>query len=126
MRDPIENVSLLQKQLNDLQLENQLLKNILDRSGIPYVQELKRMRAPEETSEYASNQGARIVHPSVITDDMANLFYSRFWGRQDVYAKRNEKKGTGEASYFTQCHNFWQDVCPKKHKQKIACKDCAY
>ena len=26
MRDPIENVSLLQKQLNDLQLENQILK----------------------------------------------------------------------------------------------------
>ena len=126
MRDPIENVSLLQKQLNDLQLENQLLKNILDRSGISYVQELKRMRAPEETSEYDLNQGARIIHPSVITDDMANLFYSRFWGRQDVYAKRNEKKGTGEASYFTQCHNFWQDVCPKKHKQKISCKDCTY
>lgn len=84
------------------------------------------MRAPEEKSEYDSNQGARIIHPSVITDDMANLFYSRFWGRQDVYAKRNEKKGTGEASYFTQCHNFWQDVCTKKYKQKIVCKDCAY
>ena len=34
MRELIENVSLLQKQLNELQLENQLLKNILDRSGI--------------------------------------------------------------------------------------------
>ena len=29
MRNPIENVSLLQKRLNDLQLENQVLKNIL-------------------------------------------------------------------------------------------------
>ncbi len=27
MRDPIENISKLQKQLNDLQLENQILKN---------------------------------------------------------------------------------------------------
>lgn len=40
MRDPIENVSLLQKQLNELQLENQILKNILDRSGISYASEL--------------------------------------------------------------------------------------
>ena len=36
MRDPVENISILQKQLNELQLENQLLKNILDRSGISY------------------------------------------------------------------------------------------
>ena len=28
MRDPVENVSLLQKQLNTLQLENQILKNM--------------------------------------------------------------------------------------------------
>ena len=31
MRDSIENISQLQKKLNDLQLENQILKNILDR-----------------------------------------------------------------------------------------------
>lgn len=29
MRNPVENISLLQKQINDLQLENQILKNIL-------------------------------------------------------------------------------------------------
>lgn len=34
MRDTIENISLLQKQLNDLQLENQVLKNLLDQSGM--------------------------------------------------------------------------------------------
>ena len=33
MRDSIENISQLQKQLNDLQLENQILKNILDKAG---------------------------------------------------------------------------------------------
>lgn len=31
---------------------------------------------------------------------------------------------TGEASYFPQCNNFWQEVCPKRYKQKINCKDC--
>ena len=34
MRDAVENVGLLQKQLNELQIENQLLKSILDRSGM--------------------------------------------------------------------------------------------
>jgi len=30
MRDKFENISILQKKLSDLQLENQILKNILD------------------------------------------------------------------------------------------------
>ena len=41
MREPIENISLLQKQINHLQLENQILKNILDRSGISYTHEIE-------------------------------------------------------------------------------------
>lgn len=36
MRDPIENVTRLQKQLNNMQLENQVLKNILDKAGLSY------------------------------------------------------------------------------------------
>ena len=43
MRNPVENISLLQKQINDLQLENQILKNILDRSGISYTHEIARI-----------------------------------------------------------------------------------
>lgn len=124
MRNSIENISSLQKQMNELQLENQILKNILDGSGISYVEELRRLREPEKAAEYDLDQGARIIHPKQITDEMANMFYARFWGRQDVYAKRSEKKGTGEASYYTQCHNFWQENCPKKHKQKMNCKEC--
>lgn len=126
MRNPIENISRLQTQINDLQLENQILKNILDNAGISYRQELKRLYSVEELCDYDPNQGARIQSPIEITEKMAVMFYSRFWGRQDVYAKRNEKKDTGEASYYTQCHNFWKEVCPKKYKQKINCKDCKY
>ena len=44
MRDSIENISQLQKQLNDLQLENQILKNILDRAGLSYHIELSAYR----------------------------------------------------------------------------------
>lgn len=124
MRPPTDNITTLQKQINDLQLENQILKHILQRSGISYVQELKRMRESGDAEEYDSNQGARIIHPKQITEEMANLFYARFWGRQDVYDKRSEKKGTG--GYYTQCHNFWKEVCPKRHRQKMNCKDCPY
>ena len=97
MRDFVENISLLQKQINNLQLENQILKNILDRSGISYAHEIDRIREPERGEEYDPDQGGRISHPGKITVEMANLFYARFWGRQDVYARRSEKKGTGEA-----------------------------
>lgn len=119
MRESIENISRLQTQLNDLQLENQILKNILDNAGISYRQELMHLRSSEEVCEYVPNQGARIQAPAEITEKMAVMFYSRFWGRQDVYAKRNEKKDTGEASYFTQCHNFWKEVCPKNIGKKL-------
>lgn len=126
MRQSIENISLLQKQINDLQLENQILKNILDRSGISYKHEIARIGASEKAEEYDPDQGARIIHPKQITAEMANLFYSRFWGRQDVYARRGEKKGTGEAGYYTQCHNRWEDVCPKTRHEKMNCKDCPH
>lgn len=126
MRDPIENISHLQAQLNDLQLENQILKNILDHAGISYTGEIMRLRAAEELCDYDTNQGARIQFPSEITEKMAVMFYSRFWGRQDVYAKRNEKKNTGEASYFPQCDNFWTESCYRKRKQNVSCGDCKY
>ena len=60
MRDTIENISLLQKQLNDLQLENQVLKNLLDQSGISYMQALKRLRTPEAVTAYDPDQGAEL------------------------------------------------------------------
>ena len=115
-----------QKQINDLQLENQILKNILDRSGISYTHEITRINAPENAEEYDPDQGAQIIHPRQITDEMANLFYARFWGRQDVYAKRSEKKGTGEVGYYTQCHNRWENICPKMRHEKMNCKDCPH
>lgn len=47
-----------------------------------------------------------------------------FWGRQDVYAKRSVNKETGKAAYYPQCNNFWTNVCHKKIKDGINCKDC--
>ena len=79
MRDAVENVGLLQKQLNELQIENQLLKNILDRSGISYMQELKYLREPEKAESFDPKQGTRITHPREITDKMVNIFLTIFY-----------------------------------------------
>ena len=125
MRDAVENVGLLQKQLNELQIENQLLKSLLDRSGISYMQELRHLREPESTENFDPNQGARISHPIEITDKMVDIFLTYCWGRPDVYAKRSEKKN-GESGYYPQCNNFWTEICPRKQGQKIKCKDCSY
>ena len=124
MRDSIENISQLQKQLNDLQLENQILKNILDRAGLAYNKELSAFRQNDSKEDYNPKQGKRIIHPQSITENMANKFFYMFWGRQDVYAKRSVNKETGKAAYYPQCNNFWTSVCHKKIKDGINCKDC--
>ena len=124
MRDSIENISQLQKKLNDLQLENQILKNILDKAGLSYHKELSKLRQSGSKEAFDPEQGKRIIHPQAITENMANQFFSMFWGRQDVYAKRSVNKDTGKAAYYPQCNNFWTNVCHKKIKDGINCKDC--
>lgn len=124
MRDSIENISQLQKKLNDLQLENQILKNILDKAGLSYHKELSKLRQSGSKEAFDPEQGKRIIHPQAITENMANQFFSMFWGRQDVYAKRSVNKETGKAAYYPQCNNFWTNVCHKKIKDGINCKNC--
>ena len=124
MRDSIENISQLQKKLNDLQLENHILKNILDKAGLSYHKELSKLRQSGSKEAFDPEQGKRIIHPQAITENMANQFFSMFWGRQDVYAKRSVNKETGKAAYYPQCNNFWTNVCHKKIKDGINCKDC--
>ena len=98
MRNTTENLSALQSRMNDLQLENQVLKQLLEQNGISYCREIQALHAPEKLEKYETNQGARIRHSQMITDVMANHFYARFWGRQDVYSKRSENK-KGEAGF---------------------------
>ena len=124
MRNTTENLSALQSRMNDLQLENQVLKQLLEQNGISYRREIQALHAPEKLEKYETDQGARIRHPQMITDVMANHFYARFWGRQDVYSKRSENK-KGEAGYYPQCHNFWKEYCPKARGEKISCGTCS-
>lgn len=49
-------------------------------------------------------------------------FFSMFWGRTDVYARRGAKGG-----YFPQCNNRWDaSICPKQRGEKIYCEDCGH
>ncbi len=51
MRDPVENLSRLQSRINDLRLENRMLKDLPDDAGIPYERETARIFAAKEDEE---------------------------------------------------------------------------
>ncbi len=109
----------LQDKMKCLEKENQYLKSLLDRAGISYY-------ASDEMKNrdlFDPDQGKRII-PREITDHDANLFFGKFWGRTDVYAKRTLKKSTGEINYYTQCYNFYKAGCPRMSGSKIRCQDC--
>lgn len=102
-----ENVALL--------AENTHLKELLKNAGIAVT----ALPGP-----FDPDQGARIIFPDTITTHMANRFFSYFWGRQDVYAKRFIKKETGAAGYYSQCANFWRHGCHRRSRDKVPCKEC--
>lgn len=126
MADGTDNRTALQIRINELQAENELLKKLLDRAGIPYEHELKKLKQPQGVEPYDENQGGRIRRPNEITDDMAKKFLSFFRGRPDVFARRSVKKNTGEAGYYPQCVNFWTDVCARKNRSSLLCKECEF
>ena len=102
-----ENASLL--------TENEHLKKLLSDAGIA----ITPVPVPLDP-----DQGTRIIFPDAITTQMANRFFSYFWGRQDVYAKRSVKKDSGAAGYYRQCANLWRYGCHRRSRDKVHCKDC--
>lgn len=103
-----------------LEDENRLLKEKLKKVNIPYEEINPFKDTIENVEEYDPDQGARIVHPKFITEKMAIRFFSMFWGREDVYARRGKNGG-----YFPQCDNRWNiRICPKQCGEKMICDDC--
>lgn len=101
-----------------LQAEIVKLRRILTENGIAETD-----GTPSDIKNiYDPDQGARIKQEE-ITRQHVQFFFSRFWGREDVYSKRVVKKN-GEAGYFTQCKNFWKDGCFRKTGSSIRCQDC--
>lgn len=115
-------ISDLQTKILDLENENKYLKSLLDQAGIAY--DLKSY-ALETNANFDIGQGERII-PVEITHNHAQIFFSYFWGRMDVFAKRFENKNTGKVGYFPQCNNFWKDgLCLKRTGKKVKCTECS-
>lgn len=115
------NLDFLRKIIRSLQDENRRLKDQLSRANIPCETSNIFIEKIENIEEYDPDQGGHILD-RYITKDLANQFFSFFWGRTDVYAKRGKKGG-----YFPQCNNRWNDrICPKQRKEKLSCEACEH
>ena len=119
MRVTEHNLDSLRGKIRELQEENQELKNLLSKNGIPYESPSESSLA-EMPDEYDEDQASRIL-PHFLDENAAKLFYKFFWGRTDVFAKRGKKGG-----YFPQCSNsFNKAVCPRERGEKQFCdEDC--
>lgn len=110
----------LRKLVRLLEYENKLLKEKLKKENIPYDEVNPFEETIDHMEEYDPDQGERISNPSFITEEMAKRFFSMFWGREDVYARRGKNGG-----YFPQCDNRWNDrLCPKQRGEKMFCDEC--
>ena len=119
---PIEHdLNSLRGIIRNLQDENENLKKILEENDIVYESGTV-IDLVEESDDYDEDQGGRIIplNPDL---EMAKEFYSYFWGRTDVFAKRGKNGG-----YFPQCEARWNNPnCPKARDEKQFCdEDCHY
>ena len=112
----------LLREISELKSENASLKKMLTDHGITYQEQYPGTHDPD--------QGGRIL-PYSITPELANRFFSYFWGRMDVYSLRVVSK-SGKVGYYPQCNNFWHDGCLKKYgankegKRGSLCMDCNF
>ena len=108
----------LERKIDELQKENAYLRQLLENAGITYKY------PPLEKSEQNSILST-LIQSEEITRKHVSYFFSYFWGRMDVYAKRFQNKKTGKSGYFPQCGNFWTPgICPKVGGNKIKCSEC--
>ena len=115
------NLDSLRNLVRKLQTENRRLKEQLKAADIAFDTGDIFEEKPESMEEYDPDQGGRIVG-RYITRDMARLYFSMFWGREDVYAKRGRKGG-----YFPQCNHRWNGrICPKQRGEKTVCEACGH
>ena len=121
MRATEHDLNSLRSIIRNLQSENQRLIKLLDDNHIPYEHEAI-IEKETVSEEYDEDQGARIL-PMNLNEQTANEFYSYFWGRMDVFAKRGKNGG-----YFPQCEARWNNPeCPKRKDERRFCdEDCPF
>lgn len=112
----------LRKLVRSLQAENRSLRELLAENRIPVEASDVFSSATQVPDEHDPDQTS-LIEPFAVTDEVANRFYSMFWGRTDVFARRGKKGG-----YFPQCKNRWDEkICPKQNGQpKYNCSTCKY
>ena len=121
-------IDALQKQIRNLERENQILKELLQEAGIDYKEQTANDQSIDALGvedKFDPDQGARI-RPLQITEDTPIYFFRKFWGRQDVYDLRYTNARTGKVGYYTQCYNFWKGGCHKKKADGTKCQDCEF
>lgn len=108
----------LERKIDELQKENAYLRQLLENAGIAYKYPPTRVCEPDSIL-------STLIQSEEITRKHVSYFFSYFWGRMDVYAKRFQNKKTGKSGYFPQCGNFWTaGICPKVGGNKIKCSEC--
>lgn len=108
-------VTFLESEIAQLRQENAHLKKLLSQANISYPSTPHTVSATDSSS----------AEPVQVSTNLANRFYSYFWGRMDVFSKRAQNKSTGKAGYYPQCDNFWDyKLCPKASGKKIKCSGC--
>lgn len=70
----MNDIDTLKNIIRNLKEENKYLKELLENFGISF--------------SFVSKQADNTIIPFDITPEFANRFFSMFWGRTDVYAKR--------------------------------------
>lgn len=110
----------LRKIVRSLQKENLELKKKLIKANISFDEENPFEEKIENIEKYDPDQAERIIEPQFITDDIAKKFFTMFWGRQDVYAKRARN-----GNYYPQCKNRWNNsLCPRQKGENKICDAC--
>ena len=92
MKIEAQNLDSLRKMVRELQRENRRLKEQLEKAKIPYEEVCVFEDRMEDAAEYDPDQGGRILG-KFITEELANYYFSMFWGRVDVYARRGKNGG---------------------------------
>lgn len=105
----------LLERIQFLEKENKELKDLLAKAG---VQTEEKMQSETDASS--------TPFLPVIDRQMARVFFSYFWGREDVFARRFVSKRTGKTGYSPQCVNLWsRGICPKVENNQYPCAKCS-
>lgn len=120
MRKDSEIIRDLQLKIEELNIENALLKEVLTREGISYEDDIIQ----QSDSQIDKEKINQVVFPPSLTDEICEKFIEYFHGRTDVYATRWKSKDGKRFGYAPCCERFWKDGCPRVQKSKIACSEC--